>query len=127
MRGTPVIASVGARARWAVPVLLLVSCLDYVGEPPTRPDEYEYTFTDVFTGVAIKPDGLVIAPGDSLQMIASTIPHAPMTWTWQALPTTHAIIDSTGLFRALFPGEITVYACAARPQRLCGSAPVTIR
>jgi hypothetical protein len=77
--------------------------------------------------VAVRPDGIVLAVGDTVRMRATAVPPAEVRWDWLAGPGGLAAVDPTGLVRALAPGDVTVQACTELPDRVCGAAPLTIR
>ncbi len=78
--------------------------------------------------VAIAPDGVEIRVGDSVRMRAWALPPREVaTWLWSVTPADRATIDIGGYLVAGGRGDIEVQACANIPNRICGSAPITIR
>ncbi len=78
--------------------------------------------------VAMAPDGVEVRVGDTVRMRAWAMPpREGAVWEWSVTPSDLATIDLLARLVPSAPGEIQVRACANVPERICGSAPLTIR
>lgn len=78
--------------------------------------------------VALGPDGVEIAVGDTVRMRAFTVPpRSDATFTWATSPLERATITDQGLLTAHRPGEIAVQACTVERPKACNTVPIYIK
>lgn len=78
--------------------------------------------------VAIAPDGIEVLIGDTIRMRAWALPPRDVAaWQWSVSPKDRATVDQEGRLAPTAVGEVEVRACANVPERICGSAPLSVR
>ncbi|MGH7560166.1 MAG: Ig-like domain-containing protein, partial [Gemmatimonadales bacterium] len=78
--------------------------------------------------VTVAPDGVTIAVGATLQMLAAVNADSGVatTVTWSSSDNAKATVSATGLVTAVAPGAVAIRACSTVNAGVCGAATVNI-